>query len=339
MIEIVMDKERNLKNLKQIGTPREDNKIYIENLAYSKIREDSYQDKRVFVLMGHTERMEGRYATFVEAVIPVKNAEFTGILPQWNNSMWSQVFREIKRVYEEMIIVGWAVDVRGMSPTVTPELERVHREHFGGVHQVLFLVDSLERDETFYIYKENKLVPKDGFYIYYRARKNDDKSDPENSSRTNGFEVIDLNKEEPEEINDIKTVDVDIITQRPEPVARGRYREMMQQASKPTESGNTGLAIAIAMLLFIVGVGAYENRDAILGSQAESSKAAWSTENAGEEAEAGATYATDASETAEAADATQTTETAEAAGETETAEATVKEGYEIPVEELTESSN
>ena len=33
MIDIVMDKERNLKNLKQIGTPKEDDKIYIENFA------------------------------------------------------------------------------------------------------------------------------------------------------------------------------------------------------------------------------------------------------------------------------------------------------------------
>ena len=31
MIEIENEKNRNLKNVKQIGTPREDNKIYIEN--------------------------------------------------------------------------------------------------------------------------------------------------------------------------------------------------------------------------------------------------------------------------------------------------------------------
>ena len=48
MIDIVTDKERNLKNLKQIGTPREENKIYIENFAYAKIKEKSYKEKRVF---------------------------------------------------------------------------------------------------------------------------------------------------------------------------------------------------------------------------------------------------------------------------------------------------
>ena len=45
MIEVINENDRNLKNLKQIGTPREENKIYIENLAYSKIKEESQKQK------------------------------------------------------------------------------------------------------------------------------------------------------------------------------------------------------------------------------------------------------------------------------------------------------
>ncbi len=347
MIEIVMDKERNLKNLKQIGTPREENKIYIENLVYSKIRGDSYLDKRVFVLMGHTERMEGRYATFVEAIIQVKDAEFAGNVPQWNNGMWSQVFREIKRMYEEMIIVGWAVDIRGMSPQLTPELERMHREHFGGVHQVLFLVDSLERDETFYIYKENRLVQKDGFYIYYRAHKND-----------SGFQVLDLNKEAEEENNREQipaesVVDVDFSSQTQERRTGGRYRQLMQQSAKE-ESSSAGLAIAVAMLVFVLMVGAYENRDSIFG--------AWGTgaTEAGNIASSENSTQTGNTETSENATQTGNTETSENATQTGGAEDTdvgaseaesidtesadadpveTEAGYEIPVEGLTDTDN
>lgn len=253
MIDIVTDKERNLKNLKQIGTPREENKIYIENFAYSKIKESSYKEKKVFVLMGHTERMEGRYATFVEAVIPVREITFSGNVPRWNNSTWSEVFREIKHLYEDMIIVGWAVDVKGMMPRMTPELERAHREHFGGVHQLLFLLDSMEGEETFYIYKENKLIAKDGFYIYHRARK---KEIPEFVPITEQSPKAEMLKERDVEL------EVDIETPR----YRGRYREMMQvqDEKKITGSGNLGLGIAVAMLLFVIGVGLYENRNQVL---------------------------------------------------------------------------
>lgn len=170
MIEIVTNKERNLRNVTQIGTPREDNKIYIENIAYTRLKDDGYASKNVFVLMGHTECMENRYITFVEAIIPVNTMDFTGNLPKWNDYVWKDVFREIKRLYEDMIVVGWALDIKGMTPKITPELERIHKEHFGGIHQLLFLMDSLEGEETVYVQKGNSLTPKDGFYIYYCTR-------------------------------------------------------------------------------------------------------------------------------------------------------------------------
>ena len=36
-----------------------------------------------------------------------------------------------------------------------------------------------------------------------------------------------------------------------------------QRQEKHTEGGNSGLAIAVAMLVFVIGVGAFENRDRI----------------------------------------------------------------------------
>jgi len=245
MIEIVTDKDRNLKNLKQIGTPREENKIYIENFAYAKVKENNHKDKKVFVLMGHTERMQGKYTTFVEAAIPVQEIEFSGGIPHWNNKVWGDVFREIKRLYEDMIIVGWALDVKGMSLKLTPQLERAHREHFGGAHQLLFLLDTLEQEETFYTYKENRLISKDGFYIYHRARQRE------------SFHKL---SQEPE-----VAVELDISEISDGKV--GRYRQLMKEdkSEKIEENGNFGLAIAVAMLIFVVGVGVYENRGDIFG--------------------------------------------------------------------------
>lgn len=237
----------NIKNVKQIGTPREENKIYMENMAYGKIKEESYQEKRVFVLMGHTERMESKYATFIEAAIPVRNMEFSGGMPKWNNSAWSEVFREIKRQYEDMIIVGWALDVRGMSLKLTPELERAHREHFGGVHQLFFLLDTLEQEELFYIYKENKMVSKDGFYIYYKARKTEN--------------LRSFPKAAPEIDVAVEIADVEVRR-------GGKYRQLMQEQPKvEKDNGNIGVAVAVALLVFVMGVSVYENSGFKLGKE------------------------------------------------------------------------
>ena len=246
MTEMESGKNRNLKNVKQIGTPREENKIYIENMTYNKIKEDSYREKRVFVLMGHTERMEGKYATFIEAAISVSGIEFSGNLPRWNNATWSETFREIKRLYEDMIIVGWALDIKGMTPQMTPDLERIHREHFGGVHQLLFLLDTLEQEETFYIYKENKLISKDGFYIYHKARSKE--------------------RLAPAPVR--KQVEVDFEVPEQEIQRGGRYRQLIQEQKKPEkDNGNIGIAVAVAILIFVIGVGVYENSGSILGKE------------------------------------------------------------------------
>lgn len=265
MTEIESSKDRNLKNVKQIGTPREENKIYIENMTYNKIKEDSYREKRVFVLMGHTERMEGKYATFIEAAISVSGIEFSGNLPRWNNATWSEAFREIKRLYEDMIIVGWALDIKGMTPQMTPDLERIHREHFGGVHQLLFLLDTLEQEETFYIYKENKLVSKDGFYIYHKARRK------ERVVPTPAREEI-PQMMLPEKTNGFRRVrsQVEVDFEVPEQEIRrgGRYRQLMQEQKKPEkDNGNIGIAVAVAILVFVIGVGVYENSGSILGKE------------------------------------------------------------------------
>ena len=265
MIEINNEKNRNLRNVKQVGTPREDNKIYIENMTYNKIKEDGYREKRVYVLMGHTERMGSKYATFVESAIPVQEIEFSGGVPRWNNTIWGEVFREIKRLYEDMIIVGWAVDMKGMLPRLTPDLERVHREHFGGVHQLLFLLDTLEKEEAFYIYKENKVVIKDGFYIYYKVRSKEAPSSQQQRERVPitvlPVEERGLRRMEP-------AVEVAVEVAEPEIHRGGKYRQMMQEQKTPKkDSGNVGVAIAVAMLVFVVGVAVYENSDSILGKR------------------------------------------------------------------------
>ena len=350
MIEVVTNnKERNLRNVTQIGTPREDNKIYIENFVYTCLKDNISAEKKVFVLMGHTECVENKYVTFVEAFIPVNKIEFVGNLPKWNDYVWKDVFREIKRLYEEMIIVGWALT----TPKITPELERIHKEQFGGIHQLLFLIDSLEREETIYVQKGTKLIEKDGFYIYYCTRSKTEelqmqelkmqqldaresskkietipitRKKPDYEQRKNVDRLIGLERQyTPEERNlehknrilqmqdyenrtykmntDIyksyenktsenqfyneksygnytyknqeirdydrnkeePSVELDVNLMEWTSSRGGKYRQMLKENERKKGSSfgaNVGITIAVAMLVFVIGVGIYENSDA-----------------------------------------------------------------------------
>ena len=51
MIDIVSGPDRDLKNIRQMGTPAEGDKVYIENAAYARIHEEDYEEKRVFIFI------------------------------------------------------------------------------------------------------------------------------------------------------------------------------------------------------------------------------------------------------------------------------------------------
>lgn len=247
MIDIENAKERDLKNIRQIGNPTEDDKIYIENAAYARIHEEDYAQKRAFIFMGHTECNQGKYATFIEAAIPVRDLEFSQNIPKWDNHAWSDIFREIKRSYENSIIVGWAMDIKGFSPCMTTELEHVHREQFGGAHQVLFLMDSVEGDEYFYINKGNRLQQKEGFYIYY-------------SRELRKMRTADVTVEFPKISRAREVV-------QPQASVKAHYRESMQEKNSTgnRKASSYAMTAAILLLLGIVGAGIWQDRIKLSG--------------------------------------------------------------------------
>lgn len=214
MIDIVTEKESKIRNVKQIGTPPEEDRIYLLDSAYKQMHGVDTREKSVYVLMGHTEQSNSRYATFVEAAIPIRDIEFERNVPVWSNQVWKSIFIDIKNQYEDMIIVGWGLDRKGFDPCETPELEKVHREQFGGMHQLLFLMNSLEQEEYFFINKNNRLYRKTGFFIYYQMK-------------TGMLEKKKQENEEPQ-VN-IEIPESLVSGEGASGVARGRYRELMKQ--------------------------------------------------------------------------------------------------------------
>lgn len=60
------------------------------------------------------------------------------------------------------------IQAGGFPAEPTPMLENIHREHFGGAHQLMFLLNRTEQEENFFIKKNNHLKKKTGF-LYITA--------------------------------------------------------------------------------------------------------------------------------------------------------------------------
>ena len=176
MIEIIQEENwdnsqdrRGLpKNIKQIGMPDAGDRIYIENAAYQKMHPYGQSaEKMVYIMLGRFDDFAGHTCIFVEDVVKMNEVEFNGKLPAWNDDSWGYLYRKIRPEHENMIIVGWAVDICGQLPSMTAQLERVHQTYFGGMHQILLLMDTLEREEAFFSNRNGYLKRREGFYVYY----------------------------------------------------------------------------------------------------------------------------------------------------------------------------
>lgn len=181
MIEIIQQTaktEENLesklpKNIRQIGNPEKDFRIYMEDYVYTYLHPAQIQGMevgifpRLLVLLGEINHFSNRSCAFISGAIQVEEDNAPEELPELNEKTWRQIHKEIQCFFAKCEIVGWVLDIPGNTLAVTKEMEFIHRKNFVSPYQFFFLMDSKEREEAFYTWKEGKLIKKEGYFIYY----------------------------------------------------------------------------------------------------------------------------------------------------------------------------
>lgn len=181
MIEIIQQTsktEENLegrlpKNIRQIGNPEKDFRIYMEDYVYTYLHPAQIHGfeigilPRLLILLGEINHFSNRSCAFISGAIQVENKERPEELPELNEAAWRKIHKEMQRFFDRCEIVGWVLDIPGNTLEISREMEEMHRINFVGKYQFFFLMDSREREEAFYIWKEGRLSRKEGYFIYY----------------------------------------------------------------------------------------------------------------------------------------------------------------------------
>lgn len=182
MIEIIYDEKQNdagrsmrekyelPKNIRQVGNAPGGFKIYIEDYVMTYLRRIASPGNtscRGAILLGRVYEDNKEKIMFISGAVDAQNLEFDISVIHFGDSVWSGLYSEINKYFDDLSVVGWFLSRMGFTAEINEQMKRLHRENFQGDEKVLFLMDSLECEEAFYYYENGSIVREKGYYIYY----------------------------------------------------------------------------------------------------------------------------------------------------------------------------
>lgn len=185
MIEIICNEEnsdkskqvtrgaaiRRPKNIKQIGEVSSDKKIYIEDYAFTYINSIAYNnpsDSQAGVLLGENQTDGDEKCVFIKGIIKAKlgtEVEEKGVY--FNESVWTGIYSDVEKYFPDLSVVGWFAAIPEVTPERMMKLKKIHLDNFAGTMKTFYLIDTVEKEENFYLYENGELKKQKGYVCFY----------------------------------------------------------------------------------------------------------------------------------------------------------------------------
>ena len=181
MIELVYDKNEQTeedifagitlpKNIRQIGMPTGERRIYIEDYVMTYLTQLANPNStfaRGAILVGECVKGENGVVIFVSGALAAQNLELDLEEATFEGETWSYIYQEVKTHFPDLEVVGWFLSRMGFSTEVNDMIVKLHMDNFAGPNKVLYIMDSLEGEDAFYLTEGEGLRRQSGYYIYY----------------------------------------------------------------------------------------------------------------------------------------------------------------------------
>lgn len=159
------------KNIRQIGDNNSKKKIYVEDYVMSNLKKEPENEDniRYGVLLGETKKVKGYSYIFVKGMAEVNDVIENSII--FNDEIWTNLYKDIKRYFDEFDIVGWFISVPYRVKDDMSGIKKIHLDNFAGNDKVCFLSDRTENEDGFFVYENGNLNRQSGYYIYYEKNE------------------------------------------------------------------------------------------------------------------------------------------------------------------------
>ncbi len=158
------------KNIRQIGTPPSNKRIYIEDYVVTYlnyIARPGSTRARGAILLGEMKNTEVGEALFISGAVEAQNLEFDMDESEFTKEAWTEIYEQVKEFFPDLSVTGWFLSRMGFSTAINDKIEKLHVDNFPGKDKVLYVTDSLDADDAFYMYEKGQMIKQKGYYIYY----------------------------------------------------------------------------------------------------------------------------------------------------------------------------
>lgn len=158
------------KNIRQIGSPAGHTKVYIEDYVITFLNSLS-MDKNTYVrgaiLFGEKKQIGKDLVIFIRGAIEGQNLELDLDETVFDDEVWREIYQQKERLFSGLDVIGWALLRMGFSVRLNDKIKKTHFENFPGEGKVLYMMDDLEGEDAFYVFRGEDLSRQNGYYIYY----------------------------------------------------------------------------------------------------------------------------------------------------------------------------
>ena len=158
--------------VKQMGSIEGDVKIFVEDYVYTYLYQygrSGGSKEKLAALIGRHYVVNGQETVVISGAVQGKGTIQENGVERFSEETWEYIGGQMQTYFKGMTIVGWVHCQPGFGAFLMAKDETFHREYFREKWQVLFVLDTVDKLDTFYIYNEeqNGLRQAKGYFIYY----------------------------------------------------------------------------------------------------------------------------------------------------------------------------
>lgn len=242
MIEIVKengsvtDRREIPVNLRPVGDPKGDEKIYIEDYIETFIRQIAMKDDKakVLILYGENRQEEEMLHHYIcGALLADDVVEDDKIL--FKDSIWSEINRKAGHFFPNLQVMGWVYIRYDLADFAQGRVQYTHNQSFRKDQNIYIEYSANEKKEQVYLVEKGNLKKQSGYFIYY-----DQNEDMQNY-------MVTIKQDEPEELKP----EVDMAARKCRGIVRGRQEELKH---RQTMGMLYGTSMAMLLVITIVGI-------------------------------------------------------------------------------------